>query len=271
MNCKFIIAALALASTYIVQAQVAPVPHAHAHNDYVHPRPLHDALDNGFTSIEADVYLHNGNLVVSHLPVGLGRKKSLEQLYLEPLKEVVIKHKGRVYEGYDDAVTLMIDFKGTGNESYERLKQLIQPYLPMLTTYKNGKVLKQGAVNLLISGAKPFDAVMKEDTAYVMIDAGIGQLKDKNISRVSARYSDPYQKYFTWKGKGAMPLDQKNLLDSLVHKAQLLEKDIRFYHIPDKPAVWRVLLDAGVTWINTDKLFLFRTFYQKEYLKPVEK
>ena len=115
------------------------------------------------------------------------------------------------------------------------------------------------------------DAVMKEDTAYVMIDAGIGQLKDKNISRVSARYSDLYQKYFTWKGKGAMPLDQKNLLDSLVHKAQLLEKDIRFYHIPDKPAVWRVLLDVGVTWINTDKLFLFRTFYQKEYLKPVEK
>lgn len=268
---RFLIAAFICLSGALLQAQVAPVPHAHAHNDYVHPRPLHDALDNGFTSIEADVYLHNGNLVVSHLPVGLGRKKTLEQLYLEPLKEVVIKHKGRVYEGYDDAVTLMIDFKGTGNESYARLKQLIQPYLPMLTTYKNGKVLKQGAVNLLISGAKPFDAVMKEDTAYVMIDAGIGQLKDKDVTRVSARYSDPYQKYFTWKGKGAMPLDQKNLLDSLVHKAQLLEKDIRFYHIPDKPAVWRVLLDAGVTWINTDKLFLFRTFYQKEYLKPVEK
>lgn len=256
--------------TVLLYAQVKPIPHAHAHNDYVHPRPLHDALDNGFTSIEADVYLHNGNLVVSHLPLGLNRKKTLETLYLEPLKEVVIKNKGRVYEGYDDAVTLMIDFKGTGNESYAKLKQLIQPYLPMLTVYKNGKVLKQGAVNLLISGAKPFAAVQKEDTTYVLIDAGIGQMGDKAAVKVSARFSDPYQKYFSWKGKKTMPLEQKNLLDSLVHRAQVLEKDIRFYHIPDKPAVWRTLLDAGVTWINTDKLLLFRTFYNREYKKPEE-
>ena len=30
---------------------------AHAHNDYEHPRPLFDALDHGFKSVEADIWL----------------------------------------------------------------------------------------------------------------------------------------------------------------------------------------------------------------------
>src|SRR6478672_5812077 len=36
--------------------EVVPLANAHAHNDYEHARPLYDALDQGFTSVEADVY-----------------------------------------------------------------------------------------------------------------------------------------------------------------------------------------------------------------------
>ena len=36
---------------------VVPLVRAHAHNDYRHDRPLHDALAHGFTGIEADVFL----------------------------------------------------------------------------------------------------------------------------------------------------------------------------------------------------------------------
>ncbi|NVJ48512.1 MAG: hypothetical protein HWE07_15355, partial [Cytophagia bacterium] len=43
-----------------------PLPRAHAHNDYEHERPLFDALENGFTSVEADVYLIDGELYVYH-------------------------------------------------------------------------------------------------------------------------------------------------------------------------------------------------------------
>ena len=35
---------------------------AHAHNDYEHDRPLHEALDNQFVSVEADVFMIDGNL-----------------------------------------------------------------------------------------------------------------------------------------------------------------------------------------------------------------
>lgn len=32
------------------------ITQAHAHNDYVHPRPLFGALDCGFCSVEADIF-----------------------------------------------------------------------------------------------------------------------------------------------------------------------------------------------------------------------
>ncbi len=52
-----------------------------------------------------------------------------------------------------------------------------------------------------------------------------------------------------------------------INRTHQLHKHIRFYHIPDKPKVWRTLLDAGVDWINTDKLKEFRHFYLSNYNK----
>ena len=43
-----------------------PLAQAHAHNDYEHDRPLFDALEHGFTSVEADVWLVDGELLVAH-------------------------------------------------------------------------------------------------------------------------------------------------------------------------------------------------------------
>src|SRR6266571_3355435 len=45
------------------RADPMPLIHAHAHNDYEHARPLFDALDRGFCSVEADIYLVDGQLL----------------------------------------------------------------------------------------------------------------------------------------------------------------------------------------------------------------
>ena len=47
-------------------AEPTPLVHAHAHNDYEHKRPLFDALEQGFCSVEADVWLVEGKLLVAH-------------------------------------------------------------------------------------------------------------------------------------------------------------------------------------------------------------
>src|SRR5215475_1398103 len=68
---------------------VVPLRHAHAHNDYEHKRPLLDALDHGFCSIEADIYLVDGQLLVAHDRRDVRPERTLQALYLDPLRERV--------------------------------------------------------------------------------------------------------------------------------------------------------------------------------------
>src|SRR5579871_6562583 len=102
--------ALFLATTG--QAQVMPLPltRVHAHNDYEHRRPLFDALDHGFCSVEADIYLVEGALLVGHDRKDLRPERTLEKLYLDPLRERVRANGGRVYPA-GPPVWLLIDVK----------------------------------------------------------------------------------------------------------------------------------------------------------------
>src|SRR5689334_22425965 len=74
-------------------AAQTPLPRAHAHNDYEHARPLLDALDQGFGSVEADIYLVDGQLLVAHNRQDVKRERTLEKLYLAPLKQRFNQHK----------------------------------------------------------------------------------------------------------------------------------------------------------------------------------
>src|SRR5882672_4968668 len=74
-----------------------PLPQAHAHNDYEHTRPLFDALDRGFCSVEADVWLVNGQLLVAHDLKDAKPERTLQALYLDPLRERVMRNGGKVF------------------------------------------------------------------------------------------------------------------------------------------------------------------------------
>ena len=76
-----------------------PLPAAHAHNDYLHKRPLLDALAHGFCSAEADIFLVDGVLLVAHERASLDKNRTLKALYLDPLLERTRKNSGRVHPG----------------------------------------------------------------------------------------------------------------------------------------------------------------------------
>lgn len=241
-------------------AQVEPLLSGHAHNDYVHARPLFEALENGFTSIEIDVYLYKGELKVSHLAVGLDKKATIQQLYLDPIKKVIEGNGGTVYKGYQTPVIFMIDFKTGSTETYLKLKEVLKNYESIITGYKGDSVIHQRAINILISGHSPIAELMKEDTSLATVDGDVFAMSNAVYDKVITRYSSGWEKYFSWKGKGEIPFEEKQQLDFLVEKAHAKHKDIRFYHIPDKPKVWKILFDAGVDWINTDKLKEYRRY-----------
>jgi uncharacterized protein involved in tolerance to divalent cations len=245
-------------------SQTLPLKHAHAHNDYLHKHSLFDALDNGFTSIEVDVYLHKGKLKVSHLPFLLHRKKTLEELYLQPLRSLININGGSVYAGMNTPIVLMIDFKTEADVTYAALCEVMKPYSDLITLYKHDSISAQGPINVLISGRSPISQLLIADSSYASIDGSISIIKDTVKRKVCTRFSDAWSAHFTWKGEGEMAEREMLRLKEMVKEAHALQKEIRFYHLPDKPQVWKVLLENGVDWINTDKLSGFRQWFTEQ-------
>src|SRR4026209_1670723 len=95
-----------------------PLPNAHAHNDYEHAQPLWDALRQGFCSVEADIYLENGALLVGHDLKDVKPERTLRKLYLEPLRELTGRNNGRIYPN-GPSVTLLIDIKSEADKTYD--------------------------------------------------------------------------------------------------------------------------------------------------------
>src|SRR5476651_2446944 len=80
------------------RSQSIPLPNAFAHNDYSHKHPLYDALQNGYTNMEADIFLKGNNLVVAHINPYFKGRRQLENLYLRPLLKQVTDNGGQVYK-----------------------------------------------------------------------------------------------------------------------------------------------------------------------------
>src|SRR5687768_16459444 len=107
---------------------------AHAHNDFLHKRPLLDALGHGFCSVEADIFLVEGQLLVAHDPRELRKERTLETLYLEPLRKRVSENGGRVYRN-GPKFWLLVDIKTDGATTFVVLKRTLEKYADILTSY----------------------------------------------------------------------------------------------------------------------------------------
>ncbi|MFE6511121.1 phosphatidylinositol-specific phospholipase C/glycerophosphodiester phosphodiesterase family protein [Nocardioides sp. NPDC057767] len=251
-------AASATDSTPTTAELGTPHPQAHAHNDYEHERPLFDALEHGFTSVEADVWLVDGELLVAHDAVDLDPARTLEGLYLAPLKALV-KGKGRdVYPGYDGTFQLLIDIKNTGEATYAAIEKELAAYEELFTRYENG-VVKDGPVEAVISGDRPLETMRSATRRLSFYDGRMGDLRSGMPASLMPLVSDNWTKVFVWQGIGPMPEAERRKLHEIVDHAHSQGYRVRFWATPDadgpaREAVWTELLAAGVDHINTDDL-----------------
>ena len=252
ITCNFFLLAACVLAGADVPAVNRPLKRAHAHNDYAHPRPLIDALEQGFCNVEADVFLRNGELLVGHSVFELRPDRTLERLYLQPLRDRVRMNGGRVYADGPE-FTLMIDFKTAAEPTYAALVQALAPYHEILTVVRDGKV-EHRAVSIVLSGNRPVELVKNEQTRFVGIDGRPSDLDSDVPSHLMPWISDSWSKHFRWNGKGEMPADEKAKLDSLVARAHKHGRLLRFWASPDRQESWQVQFAAGVDLINTDDL-----------------
>lgn len=230
-----------------------PLPHAHAHNDYVHARPLLDALGHGFTSVEADVFPQADDLLVGHSRAELRPERTLQALYLDPLRQRLEAH-GAVYPG-GPPFTLLVDFKADGAAAYALLARQLAPLRRFLTG-------PAPALVVIVSGARPIEEIAADPDRLVGIDGRPEDLgRDDRPAALVPLVSERWGKLFGWTGTGAMPADQRAALEQLVGQAHARGQRLRFWATPERPAVWRTLRAAGVDLVGTDDLAGLAAFF----------
>ncbi|MFJ2172485.1 phosphatidylinositol-specific phospholipase C/glycerophosphodiester phosphodiesterase family protein [Streptomyces sp. NPDC087851] len=236
-----------------------PLRQAHAHNDYLHPRPLFDALAHGFTSVEADIFLVDGELLVAHEATELDPARTLASLYLDPLFARVRANHGSVYRGHHRPVQLLIDIKTDGAAAYAELHRQLARYRPMLTTYAHGSV-RPGAITPVISGDRAARAPMEaQRVRYAFYDGRLDDLGTAAPASFIPLISTNWTQSFTWQGVGPFPAAERAELRRIADTTHAHGQRLRFWATPDTPgpardAVWTELLAAGVDHLNTDDL-----------------
>jgi len=240
----------------------APHP-AHAHNDYMHERPLFDALENGFRSIEADVFAIGDSLYVAHNRKDIKPGRTLRVLYLEPLMEYISEDQFAIYDSASPLI-LLIDIKDDGLTTYKLLDRILNDYLEMLCKVSYGGYA-WGSVMVVISGNRPIEYMMQQTQRYAFVDGRMENLTETYPPLLMPLISDRWTKYFTWRGKGDMPEKERAQLRLYVQQAHKKGQLVRFWATPDKPglereAIWTELLEAGVDLLNTDDLAGLRAF-----------
>ena len=241
----------------LVTTRTVPLQRAHAHNDYRHPRPLHDALHWGFTSVEADIYLVDGQLLVAHDLADVLPERTLAALYLTPLRERIHENGGRVYRG-GPQFWLLIDIKSEAEMTYAALHEELEQYAEILTTYTSADA-KQGPVLVIISGNRPRQTMENKTIRYAAYDGRLDDLGTGVPANFIPLISDRWDSFFTWTGEGPMPEGEREQLLTVVNMAHAEGQRVRFWGTPDesgaaREAIWRALVTADVDLINTDDL-----------------
>ncbi|MFM8335359.1 MAG: phosphatidylinositol-specific phospholipase C/glycerophosphodiester phosphodiesterase family protein [Opitutaceae bacterium] len=245
-----------LASGLRAAGTAAPV--AHAHNDYEHARPLHDALERGFGSVEADIWLVDGALLVAHDRKGLRPERTLQALYLDPLRERVRTLGGRVQPARD-GFTLLVDVKSAAGPTYAALHAVLAGYAELLTEFRDGAKMAR-AVTVIISGNRDEAALRAQTVRFAALDGRKVHLDSDVPADLVPWISENWRTLSTWNWAGPMPAEVRTTLGDWVAKAHARGRRLRFWNVPDSPAVWTQLADAGVDIIGADDLGALQAF-----------
>jgi hypothetical protein len=241
----------------------------HAHNDYQHPRPLWEAIGYKFISIEADIYLVGQDLLVGHDKEDLNEDRSLQSLYLEPLRLYINDRDGWVYPGHE--LILLIDIKSAAEPTYEILRKELTAYSDILTSYSSDHVERR-AVAVVISGNRPREFMRNEEIRYATYDGRLEDLSGEKVENFMILISDNWQSHFSWRGEGPMPAAEREKLSGIIAGAHAKGYKIRFWNLPaDDPAcrrtIWTELISAGVDLISVDDLKAYHDFLIDEMIQ----
>ena len=230
---------------------------AHAHNDYekLFRKDFVKAIEAGCSSVEIDVFPYGNKLKVAHVPLFLGIRTDFEKRYLKALDKF-IKEEKNIYANPDDKLILMVDIKRNSEKAYVLLKELCKKYEHLLTVrYSDTAYIREGPLQILLSGSKPYELLYKDSVRYMQLDGGLGDINNQKFgSELVPRVSTSYGGNFKWRGPGKISNKELEFLRETVRKAKSDGRQLRFWGMPNNLKVLNLMLKEGVHWLNIDRL-----------------
>jgi hypothetical protein len=242
---------LAVSLSLGARAEIVPLLNTHSHNDYEQKRPLDEALDQGFCSVEADIYLVDGQLLVAHNRGDVRPEKTLQAMYLDPLRER-IRARGGVYPG-NPYFILLIDTKSEAAATYAALEKVLQNYRSILSKF-TATEFQTNLITVVISGNRDIPGMAKEKERLAAADGRMADLPGNPPVSLIPEVSEDWARHFHWRGVGPMPEADRAKLRDLVAQVHSQHRQLRFWDTPDLPQVWKELIEARVDLIGADHL-----------------
>jgi hypothetical protein len=265
-----------------------PISKCHSQNDYWQKVPLYSALRAGCISVGVDLWLADGDLVVSHDPPGREHKVTLDTLYLKPLLWMLQQHNtgsgqpdkrgqdgipvaGVFSNDPSQTMTLVLDFKSNGDELLPYVMSHLQPLRDAgYLTYFDGRNVTQRPITVVASGNIHLHKITSNQTYRdIFFDAPLDKLETilSTDQQTSIHYntSDSYYASVDFsKTVGELRRNQFSqkqlaLIRNQIRTAHKHGLQARYTGTPTWPRglrnhVWHILVREGVDIIDVEDL-----------------
>ena len=214
----------------------------HSHNDYRQNIPFWKAFAAEVQSIEVDVFLHDGNLLVAHELNEVDKNRTLQRLYLEPLNEALA-----LAQFDNKSLQLLIDIKSDAYKTLDVIVGVLEEY-PM--------IIENESISILISGNRPNPFEYVNYPQFISFDyQSLEPVTDVAILDKIGMVSLSFANFSEWNGKGRLTAEDYKTVTDVIAKAHELKKPFRFWATPDSKSAWKAFAAMDVDFINTDMIY----------------
>ncbi|WP_353719321.1 alkaline phosphatase [Dyadobacter sp. 676] len=229
-----------------------PLSRAHSHNDYMQAAPFALAYQHQFGSVEADVHFRNDTLFVAHDARDISSDRTFDKLYLQQIVKKVAQNQGSIFKDKRRTMTLLVDLKTVSRPTLDALVKILAPHESLLAP--------KGTVKVVVSGNTPPADQFEQYPAYIFFDGRPGVNYTAGQATRLGMISQDFHRYSQWNGKGIPVENDRKALTDVIAQAHALGKPFRFWASPDNINAWKVLMNLGVDYINTDHVAELGTF-----------
>lgn len=246
---KIYLTALFLTLINYYSAAQYTTANAHSHNDYRNTIPFWFAYYNHFGSVEADIWVVDNDLFVAHDRSDISPERTLDALYIQPIVKLFRYNGGKAWHDHPGGFQLLIDPKTAAVPALSLLIDKLKQYPDVFDPAVNSN-----AVKVVISGNRPDPDTFSSYPSFIFFDGLLNKKYDKEQLIRVPLYSENLRKFTMWDGKKEIPGQDLEELKQVIDSVHSIDKKIRFWNAPDNQNAWKILMELGVDYINTDKI-----------------